>query len=185
MRDWSQEGFFIQHQFDLFATANIELYIGNGIAAHTYIKDRWTPLRHSRMLRATFNRITMMDVFARTALGATYSGDTSALRDAKKAAARLGNESSGWARALAKLIRAQIAYFTNASDTIDRFEHAAQALTQCDMRYQTTAALACHDWLTREAIHPDTLGAPCLKDVKKPIQFLTVFAPALRPMVGL
>ncbi len=185
MRDWSQEGFFIQHQFDLFATANIELYIGNGIAAHTYIRDRWTPLRHSRMLHAAFNRITMMDVFARTALGATYCGDTSALRDAKKAAARLCDESADWARALAKLIRAQIAHFTNAPDTVDRFEHAAQALAQCDMRYQTAAALACHDWLTRGVIHPDTLDAPCLTEVKKPIQFLTIFAPALRPMVGL
>ncbi len=185
MREWSQKDFYIQHHFDLIAMGNIELYVGDGIAAHAYFKDRWRPIQRSHMLRAAFVRILITDQFARTALGAICCGNTSALRDAKRAAATLNDESLDWARAHAQLIRAQIAYLTDASDTVDRFEHAAQTLAKCDMRYQTTAALACHDWLTRGTVHPDTLDAPCLKDVKKPIQFLTIFAPALRRMANL
>ncbi len=188
IQNWSQQGFFLQHFFDVVAVTQIELYEGDGIAAYRNIRGRWQSLQNSQLLKVAFSRIITIEHLARAAIAhlvCNRDHPHQAQRDALRSIKKLERERPTWSHAYARFLRSQLAYLTNDDDVVEKFEFAAQTLVTCDMRFQATAALACYQWVSQGSIDDDVLRAPCLANVKKPLQFLTIFAPVLRRMVGI
>ena len=102
MASWSQQGFFLQHYFELLALSQIDLYEGDGARALARIHEAWPNLRRSQLLRVEYIRCLTLHLRGRAAIAA------GALDEAAGAARRL--EAVGeHARGRALLLRAAIA----------------------------------------------------------------------------
>jgi tetratricopeptide (TPR) repeat protein len=109
---WSRQGFHVQHWFELLAQTQLDLYCGQGRAAHARVAKRWAGLARSMLLRVQLVRIEALHLRARSALAAL--GDDASdrgglLREAARAARRLAQERTPMAAALAALVRAGLA----------------------------------------------------------------------------
>lgn len=115
MASWGRSGFHAQHSWELYTLGEVDLYSGSGLAAWQRIRDGWTPLRRSLLLRVQAVRIEATYLRARSALAAAIEGAgdrtwTPGMRRIARAdATKLDWEGARWASALARLIRAGIA----------------------------------------------------------------------------
>src|SRR5207253_1121347 len=90
MGAWSKQDFHVQHFTTLTASAQIELYRGDGAAAWRHIVEQWPAMASSALLHVECVRIFMIHLRARCALAfAGVAGDPqpllkSAANDARK-----------------------------------------------------------------------------------------------------
>ena len=112
MGGWTAHGYHIQHWYELFAQTQIDLYVGDGAAAHARVTEGWRALRRSNLLRMQHTRIVATHLRGRAALAGAL-----ALRGAarvplldlcRRCAARIERDGSGWGSALAALLHAGI-----------------------------------------------------------------------------
>ena len=102
MASWSQQGFYLQHYFELLALAQIDLYEGEGARALERIHAAWPDMRRAQLFRVEYIRCLMFHLRGRAAIAA------GALDEAAGSARRL--EAVGdHARCRALLLRAAIA----------------------------------------------------------------------------
>ena len=116
LASWSTDGFYLQHFQCLVADANIDLYEGDGRAAHRKVGEHWRSLLASRMLSLRFVRVPALHLRARAALGALETevdaaGCAHLLRIATRMAMCLERESSRGAQGLAMLVQAALANY--------------------------------------------------------------------------
>jgi hypothetical protein len=113
MAGWSREGYHIQHNDQLWAGVQIELYSGRGSAAWELILGSWPSLARSMLLRVQFIRVAMLSLRARCALAASIErgAERSAplLRVAARDARRLAREATPWSLAASHVITAGLA----------------------------------------------------------------------------
>jgi hypothetical protein len=164
-RQWSREGFHLQHYYELLAHGQIDLYMGNGRAGLDRIDQHWRALSGSLLLRVQNIRVEAQHLRARCALAeAKASGDPGLLAIATKAASVIRRERMPWAIAIAELIDANVAAVRGDRTAPTALAAAEQALIAADMhlyaavtRYRrgqltagdegTTAAAAARDEL--------------------------------------
>jgi eukaryotic-like serine/threonine-protein kinase len=113
---WSQQGFYLQHFFDMVAHGHIFLYEGEGDAGMRYVDERWNSLVRSLSMRIELVRVFIVHLRARLALAAAEAslGHDEArreecLRVARRAARSVRRERAPWGRPLAALLEAGLA----------------------------------------------------------------------------
>jgi tetratricopeptide (TPR) repeat protein len=143
MRQWSQEGFHVQHLTGLMGQVQTALYQGDRSAAWDLITGQWPALKASLFLRVQTVRIFMINLRARSALQAAVGAaqprpfHRAALADAR----RLERERTLWSQPLAAALRAGVAAASG-----DRWGAAAllaaaeKGFTTVDMKLFAAAA---------------------------------------------
>jgi hypothetical protein len=120
MRRWSQTGFQMQHRYALLAHADIDLYEGRAAEAHRRLEAAWPAMEKALLLRIKQQRLEMLAVRARAALGAAAQSEGRArqalIGQALRAAARIERDAMAWATPIASLIRAGAAHLEGQSD---------------------------------------------------------------------
>jgi hypothetical protein len=133
-RQWSREGFHLQHYYELLANGQIDLYIGNGKAGLDRTEQHWKALSSSLLLRVQNIRIEAQHLRARCALA-------QGLVDiARKAARTIESEKMPWATAIARLIDANVAVVRGDKNASDALATAEKALTAADMHLYAAVA---------------------------------------------
>ena len=147
IRNWSQQGFHLQHYWHMTGRSEIALYSGNALGAWDYLEEQWSKLTGSLLLRIQFTRVEAFQLRGRCALAAAMAHQpsdarrTTLLRQAKSALRRVEKEGLDWANPLADLVRGGIALATGASATgASILERAAEGLDKVDMRLHAAAA---------------------------------------------
>jgi hypothetical protein len=132
-RQWSREGFHLQHYYELLANGQIDLYLGDGRAALERIERDSKALGRSMLLRVQNIRVEAQHLRAR---GALAIGNVEIPRQAARAIER---ERLPWAIAIAKLIDANIA-LVRGDDATEALVAAETALTAADMHLYAAVA---------------------------------------------
>lgn len=127
MGQWSRDGYHVQHNDQVWASVQIELYAGNGALAWERIRRHWPILSRSLLLRVQFIRIAMHGLRARSALAAA-AGDGPLVRSALRDAAVLEREGTPWARAQARMARAGVAALRGNRD--ESLAHLQEAVVR-------------------------------------------------------
>jgi hypothetical protein len=145
MRGWSQQGFHLQHYYNLHAATDIDLYRGDVRAAERRVAAQWPQLARSLLLRVQLIRINSRHVRARSlvARAAAESGSVQRglLRQAEADAGRLAGEALRWPDGDAALIRAGIANARNQpEETARHLRDARDHFLASDMRMHAAAA---------------------------------------------
>jgi hypothetical protein len=139
-RQWSREGFHLQHYYELLANGQIDLYEGNGRAGLERTDRQWTALAGSLLLRVQNIRVEAQHLRARCALAeAKSTGDTRLLAIASKAARKIERERMSWAIAIAQLVDASVAAARGDSGANDALAAAEKSLRAADMNLYAAA----------------------------------------------
>jgi hypothetical protein len=141
-KQWSQAGFQFQHYLSALASSHIDLYEGNGGAAHQRVADMWPLLKRSLYLRIQNLRIEALFLRARCALAAAAERpDRVLVADAERCAKTLLREKAGWADPLAELVLAAVAFARDRRETaIAHLESAERLATDEQMAMFAAAA---------------------------------------------
>jgi eukaryotic-like serine/threonine-protein kinase len=103
---WSRKGFHVQHYDHLIAVTQIDLYLGNGAAAHERARQIWPALARSLLMHVQLIKVDALFLRARSALAAgradLWDG---VLADAKA----IAKEKMPWSEGLVLLLRASVA----------------------------------------------------------------------------
>ena len=105
-QEWSRQGFYLQHHYDVQGQGNIELYEGRAAEAYQRIARMWPTLERSLNLRIQMLRIVTVEMKARAALALSTArgGDERLLAEAEREAARVASEGTPFAVGLGQLI---------------------------------------------------------------------------------
>jgi hypothetical protein len=108
---WSHKGYHLQHYFDLFGQAEIDLYEGKAKAAWERVASAWPALQRSLLRRTQLVYLESAHLRARTIIAAVAIGEAPerTLRLAEREARRIEREAMPWTNPLAELIRASVA----------------------------------------------------------------------------
>jgi hypothetical protein len=106
MRQWSQNGYHVQHHDALLAFVPLELYCGNPSAAWSRVQAEWSAFRWSLLSHVQDLRIEMLQLraYCALAMATTVSDREAFLRVALNDARRLRRERLPWTTALAEYI---------------------------------------------------------------------------------
>jgi eukaryotic-like serine/threonine-protein kinase len=181
---WSRQGYHVQHNDQVWASVQIDLYLGDGAAAWERIIGHWPTLSASLLMRVQFIRVAMLGLRARCALAAA-TGEGPHARAAGRDAARLEREGLPWADAQASLVRAGLASLHGRrAEAVAHLEQAAVRFRSCDM--ELCAAVA-------DRRLGETLGGPdgrplveradgwmAAQGVRRPDRLANLFAPGFR-----
>jgi hypothetical protein len=140
MRQWSKDGFHVEHFYELIARTNVDLYEGRGREAYARVKERWPALTRSLMpATIQYMRLYTLHFRARAALAAAATDEANRaelLAVAARDARRIEREKTGWGTPQAKLVVAAVALARGDSAratatlraAIDGFDAAGMAL---------------------------------------------------------
>ena len=134
--NWSRAGYHVQHNDQVWASLQVELYVGDGVAAWERITRHWPVLSRSLLLRVQFIRTAMLGLRARCALAAAAASgrDVGWLASARRDVSRLEREATPWARAQAALVRAGLAALGKRdAEAITELRVAANTFRAADM----------------------------------------------------
>ncbi len=112
IRQWSQQGYHLQHYWNLIARAEIALYRGQALTGWQQLGARWSHFEHSLLLRIQLIRSEAFHLRARCGLAAAVEAGIGTLEYKKfrkrieRDLRRLEREHLFWADPLAKLVRA-------------------------------------------------------------------------------
>jgi hypothetical protein len=145
---WPQRGFQIFHYWNLYTSAQIDLYEGDAGSAHARMIRGWPGVKAALQLRVQFSRIVITELRIRCLLAAARQrarrapGEAHALLDqARREIRRLARERVGWASALAGLLEAGMAHLRgDAATTCDRLAQAITALDAAGLALFAAAA---------------------------------------------
>jgi hypothetical protein len=142
MRQWSQQGFHLQHLTCLYDEGQIDLYLGNPLASWERLVRQGPALARSLLLRIQQLRIFILHIRARTALAAARHSSQAAffLHTADRATAQLEREGLPWPDALAKLLRAGIAAARAEASAATFLSEAIARLEPLEMSLHAAAA---------------------------------------------
>lgn len=144
VRQWSLDGFHLQHLCDAFAQCQIDLYEGNGTAAFDRCAAMAGPLAKSGLMRVQFNRIVATELQGRVALAAAHSNQPERLRHLRQAKASIESlkaEHLPWADAHAALLEASLLKLEGrSSEAVQSLHGAIQQLERVDMIMHAAAA---------------------------------------------
>ncbi|HJZ88292.1 MAG TPA: AAA family ATPase [Polyangia bacterium] len=188
MEKWSQQGFHLQHYYELYALCNADLYVGAGAAALARLRERWPALAGSLCLRIQLTRLEARALRGRALLAAAGGGGAAdkkrllgaALRDAHA----LERERMPWADPLALLLRAGAA-------ALDEKAEAASALLVRAAAGFDAADMALHAAVARRRLgelSEGTSGAELVaaadawmstQKVRNPARMAALIAPGL------
>lgn len=144
-RAWSQQGFHLQHFWDLLSRGDISLYVRDGRVAYGELMGRWTALARSLLLRVQIDAVLSYSLRGRCALAAAAQSSGAErrrlLRDADRSARRLERERVAYSTALAGLLRAGAASLRGERLRAAKlYELADGALNAVDMSLHAAAA---------------------------------------------
>jgi hypothetical protein len=127
MGHWTQTRFTLQHEWELLARGQCDLYRGDGRAALARLSGGWKALQESLLLRIQHERIAVVELRARSALAAADGPDReSQLASAERDARRIEHErSSTLAAPMSHLIRAGVAAARHDLHQAERLAAAA------------------------------------------------------------
>lgn len=184
---WSQQGFHLQHYYELLGSGHIDLYTGEPGRARARLLERWPDLERSMLLRIQVVRTEAHQLRARLALAELAAGAAEA--SALEAAVRhdletIEREGAAWTLPLARLLGAGLAAVEG------RVELAASHLREA-AELADRGSMALYAALARRAlgrIQGGDEGAALAADadewlraegVRDPARFAAVFSPGL------
>lgn len=108
---WSHRDYHLQHYFDLYGQAEIDLYEGNAKAAWERVVSGWPAFERSLLRRNQILFLESAHLRARTVVAAVAAGEIPErqLRLAERDARQIEHEAMPWSDPLAQLIRASVA----------------------------------------------------------------------------
>jgi hypothetical protein len=110
IRDWSQQGFYLQHVFDLSAWMEIDMYAGDAQSAYDRIRAAWPHLREALLLHVLQLELQMRYLFGRSAIQLfARTGAPSLLGEAERAARRMLRARQVYSVPMATMLLAGIA----------------------------------------------------------------------------
>jgi hypothetical protein len=162
---WSppQQGYHLQHWYELEAEGEIAFYEGSAGAVHASLAPRFAALRASLLPRIQMVRCVSHWLQGRLALAAAQSGDPQASQDAARCAHRLGKERMDYADAFSHLLHAGVA--SQRGDREQAARHLAAAIpaaSATDMHVCVAAA----KWRLGELLGGDE-GAALLAEARR------------------
>jgi tetratricopeptide (TPR) repeat protein len=147
MERWSQQGFHIQHYYELVATTEIALYTGRGAEALDGVERCWKDLRRSFLLGVQPVRVEAVCLRARAALAAALDANgaehrrASLVAAAKRDAARLARERATWAIGLSELVLSGVATLEQrTADAAASLRRAERLFQESDMALHAAVA---------------------------------------------
>jgi hypothetical protein len=135
MRQWSHQGFHVQHHIAVLGEVYTRLYRGEPLAAWNRIASLWPSYRSSLLMRVRQVWIDMRQLRARAALAAAAAEPTRVdlLRVAYADASRLESDRTPWALAHARSIRAGLAVARGDPAASELLAEAAALFDAVDM----------------------------------------------------
>jgi hypothetical protein len=143
--DWSQEDFYVQHAQLLHADVLLALYRGDASGAAALLAAAEPAMGKTLLDQILLHRIVMTDLRGRVALAQLERPGLAAgerrrlLAVARRSARRLGRERVPWGRALAALLRAELAA-AGDGDAPARYAAAEAVLRDCGMELHAQVA---------------------------------------------
>ena len=140
---WSHRGYHIQHYYELYGQAEIDLYEGNPGAAWRRVAAGWPAFKRSLSRRAQLIFLESAYLRARTVLGAlaVREADASVLSFVKRDLRRIEREAMAWSNPFARLIRASMAALRGeAPEAIELLASAESGFEAADMGLHAAAA---------------------------------------------
>jgi hypothetical protein len=133
---WSHRGYYVQHYYDLFGQAEVDLYEGNVEAAWQRVVSDWPAFRRSLLRRIQLVFLESSHLHARAVLAAVAAGSLSArhLELAERDARHIERAGMLWSDPFAQLIRASIAALRGNTHT------ALALLASAESGFETTDA---------------------------------------------
>ena len=176
-------GLRLRHAYDFIARTQIDLYVGDGAAAHRRCAERFPAVLHSLALGIQTVRITLRDLRARAALSAARVSAPSARRRLLAGAASdadaLANEGAFWATPLAALRHAGVAASRGDTEGAARLLPAAiRDFDAAEMTLYATAARVRLEQLGGDATA--TMQRLRLRGVVNPDRVVEMLAPGFR-----
>jgi eukaryotic-like serine/threonine-protein kinase len=144
--DWSQEDFYVQHAQLLHADVLLALYRGDATGAAALLAAAEPAMGRTLLDQILLHRILMTDLRGRVALaqlevaGVASGERRRLLRIARRSARRLGRERVPWGRALAALLRAELAAADGDEEASADFASAEAVLRDCGMALHAEVA---------------------------------------------
>ena len=139
---WQNDGFNLEHFWELHTQAQIDLYEGHGAAAHQRVEQRWPALRAS-LLPAVVQQVRIEANYlrGRAALAAVRDG-LPARAVAQKAARKVAAEKMAWGTPLAEMLAASLLAHDGAPvERVNaRVEAAIAGFEAVDMRLHAACA---------------------------------------------
>ena len=128
---WPKERYLLQHNWDLQAQTNNDLYAGDAQAAWRRINEHLPRMQRAHLLGIELNRVEAMNMRGRAAVAAAAAGHDRErlLRIADRDAAALLTERSPMAQATAPMTRAAVAYLRGDQRAAVRWLEQAVART--------------------------------------------------------
>lgn len=183
IENWSQEGFHLQHLFDLFAQTQIDLYERRAEVAWERVAAKWEKLEESGLLRVSINLGLALDLRARAAIALAVTQSSKRrelLRIAESDAKRLLKKGAPWTHGLAHSIRGQtMALEGDRQRAEGAFDRAIAELSAAEMPLMTSAACGLKAWLRGDDAAFEEATRSLGPRIARPSAFLSVFAPCL------
>jgi serine/threonine protein kinase len=186
---WSRKGYHVQHNDQLWAGVQIELYSGRGLVAWELLSDSWTSLARSLLLRVQFIRTAMLSLRGRCALTASlergHARSGAFLRMAAGDARRLAREGTPWSLAASHVIAAGLASARgDLGETLERLRSAADGFDAAEMslcaasaRYRLGEHLGGNEGA---AIVESATGWMRAQGIREPPRIAAMYVPELR-----
>jgi hypothetical protein len=156
MRQWSQQGFHLQHYYDLFGQVQVDLYAGEGARARARFEGAWRALERSLLLRVQSIGIGTLEQRGRAfvteaaARGGAERADL--LRRADKDCKRVERAGMDWSQVSATLLRASILKVSgNLEGAAGKLREAIGLAERADMALHRAAA----EWWLGQALGGD------------------------------
>ena len=145
MRDWTTEGFHLEHFWELHSHAQIDLYTGEAKSAYDRMQRAWRNLEWSMLLRIQQVRCECLYLRGRAALSAARGAGTAKERrllvaQGRKDGQELLGEEMAWATPLGELLLASAAAPAERTEAVQRIERALVGLESTGMRLHAAAA---------------------------------------------
>jgi hypothetical protein len=145
VRAWSQQGFFAQHYYALYAQSETDLYLGQPVSAAERLAARWRDLKRSLLLRVQFILIEALHLRARTALSVAEQSSGSQQRQwlagARKDARRIRGLGVPRGAPLSELLLAGVASIEGRKEEANEMlGRAVEGLDALELRLYAAAA---------------------------------------------
>ena len=182
IREWSQDGFHLQHFFDLVARVHIALYRGDAMSAAKTVVSNVNNVERAGLLKLQLNDVLFNELSSRAYIAAyLHTKDPSLLRKAERSARSLGRVKRPWAQAHHAMA---VAHLHLIDDDVERaqqgFELAHVRFTESGMLLHADIASGC---LAKVQNNVDLINglieSLTAQGVRSPLKFARLLAPAL------